>query len=262
MQRLGKNVGSYLGETIDVHAVLRDIDTAAAFHGWTKEPFYDTGEFRLFGLHRTPDPTPQAPDAKVYISAGIHGDEPAGPLAIRRLLEQNDWPANLELWLCPCMNPVGFQLNSRTNARGVDLNRGYLNPVAEEVLAHIAWLERQPPFDLCLMLHEDWESHGFYLYEQNPDGKPSFAEAMIEAVEKVCPIDRSELIDGRPAKGGILRPNIKPQDRPDWPEALYLISHKTRQSYTLEAPSDFPLPLRVNALVSAVNTALKRLPVR
>ncbi|MGH7977188.1 MAG: M14 family metallopeptidase, partial [Limisphaerales bacterium] len=130
-------------------------------------------------------------------------------------------------------------------------------PVAEEVLAHIAWLERQPPFDLCLLLHEDWESHGFYLYEQNPDGKISFAEKIISAVEKICPIDLSESIEGRPAKNGIVRPNILPQERPDWPEAFYLITHKTRQSYTLEAPSDFPLSTRVNALVAGVNAALR-----
>jgi hypothetical protein len=32
--------------------------------------------------------------------------------------------------------------------------------------------------------------------------------------------------------------------------------HKTRLSYTLEAPSDFPLPTRVAALVSAARAAL------
>jgi murein peptide amidase A len=109
---------------------------------------------------------------------------------------------------------------------------------------------------LCIMLHEDWESQGFYLYEQNPDARPSYAEKMIEAVEKVCPIDRSETIEGRPAKNGILRPNLDPRSRPDWPEAFYLITQKTRQSYTIEAPSDFPLETRVNALVAAVNSVL------
>jgi hypothetical protein len=66
----------------------------------------------------------------------------------------------------------------------------------------------------------------------------------------------SESIEGRPAQNGIVRPNISPQERPDWPEALYLISHKSRQGYTLEAQSDFPLATRVNALVAAVNASL------
>ncbi|HZF02310.1 MAG TPA: M14 family metallocarboxypeptidase [Methylomirabilota bacterium] len=256
MERLGKNLGGYLGETIDIRAVLRDVEIAAQQNGWSSETFYDTGEFKLFALHRKPEARRQKPEARVYISTGIHGDEPAGPLAALKLLQENDWPEHLELWLCPCLNPIGFQLNSRANAKGIDLNRGYLNPVSVEILAHIAWLERQPKFDLCLLLHEDWESHGFYLYEQNPDGKVSFAEKMISAVEKICPIDLSENIEGRPAKNGIVRPNILPKDRPDWPEAFYMITQKTRQSYTIEAPSDFPLQTRVNALVAAVNAAI------
>ena len=195
---------------------------------------------------------------RAYLSAGIHGDEPASPVAALRLLQENKWPENLDLWFCPCLNPLGFALNSRENSKGIDLNRDYLNPTTEEIAAHITWLTRQPNFDLCLILHEDWESHGFYLYEQNPDNRPSLAEPMIEAVSKVCPIDPNELIEGRPAKNGIIRPNIDLKTRPQWAEAFYLITHKTRQSYTLEAPSDYPLSTRADALVTAVGTALDR----
>jgi hypothetical protein len=178
-----------------------------------------------------------------------------------RLLQENQWPENLDLWFCPCLNPLGFAANTRENARGIDLNREYREPLAEEIKAHIAWLERQPKFDLCLLMHEDWESHGFYLYEQNPDARPSLAEPMIEAIANVCPIDPNELIEGRPAKNGIIRPNLDPNSRPQWPEAFYLITHKTRLSYTLEAPSDYPLSTRVDALVTAVRTALTMLAV-
>jgi hypothetical protein len=257
MQRLGKNLGKYFGETIDIRAVLVEVKRAAQQNGWAVEVFHKVGDFELMALHR--DARTEAGKRRVYISTGIHGDEPAGPLAALRLLQENRWPEHWELWLLPCLNPIGFTLNTRANTNGLDLNRGYLNPVAEEILAHISWLERQPNFDLTMMLHEDWESHGFYLYEQNPEGRPSFAEKMIEAVEKVCPIDRSEVIEGRAASGGIVRPNVDPRSRPDWPEAFYLISHKTRQSYTVEAPSDFPLSARVAALVAAVNAVAKDL---
>lgn len=254
MQRLGKNLGKYLGETIDIGAVLAEVRLVAQQHGWALEVFHKIGDFELFALHRAGRGTGER--KRMYISTGIHGDEPAGPLAMLRLLRENRWPENVELWLCPCLNPIGFTLNTRANIKGIDLNRGYLNPVAEEIFAHISWLERQPTFDVCLMLHEDWESNGFYLYEQNPDGLPSFAEKIIAAVEKMCPIDKSEVIEGRAAQGGILRPNIDPRSRPDWPEALYLISHKTRRSYTVEAPSDFPLATRVGALVTVANTVV------
>ena len=65
-------------------------------------------------------------------------------------------------------------------------------------------------------------------------------------------------IEGREASGGIIRPRIDPVVRAQWPEAFYLIQRKTRLSYTLEAPSDFPLATRVAALVAATQAALRR----
>jgi len=254
MQRLNKNKGGYFGETIDIRAALRDVEAAAREHHWTVEIFHRTGDLNHFGFHRKPSSSAKA--VPIYISTGIHGDEPAGPLAALRLLQENDWPANVELWLCPCLNPIGFTLNRRENADGKDLNRDYLHLETPEIRAHTQWLERQPRFSFSLCLHEDWESHGFYIYELNLENRPSLADVIAAAVEKVCPIDQSEIIEGRPAKNGIIRPDIDPRSRPQWPEAFWLISHKTKLSCTLEAPSDFPLETRVNALVSGVQAAI------
>jgi murein peptide amidase A len=253
VKRFGKNLKGYSGETIDVSAVLSECTAAAQAHGWTIEDIHLPT--RILGFTRRSTLHPQAL-GRVYLSTGIHGDEPAGPLAMRQLLRENHWPSGLDIWLCPCLNPAGFALNRRENAEGIDLNRDYLDPKAPGTEAHILWLKRQPSFDLCLCLHEDWESHGFYLYEQNPDRQPSLAETIVSRVAEVCPIDRSEIIEGRPARNGVIRPNLDPRTRPQWPEAFLLIMHKTRLSYTLEAPSDFPLSIRVSALVTAVNTAL------
>jgi protein MpaA len=245
VQRLGKNIGGYHGETIDVQQVLRQIDQAVAGKNWVRD-----AEFLAF--HRLIP----APRVRVYISTGIHGDEPAGPLAALRLLEEDVWPKDAAVWLCPCLNPAGLSLNRRENASGIDLNRDYKHLQSPETREHAAWLLRQPSFDITLCLHEDWESNGFYLYELNPDHRPSLAEKIIEAAGTVCPIDLAELIEDRPARQGIIRPDITPADRPQWPEALYLLTHKTRQSYTLEAPSDFPLAVRVAALTAAVRAVL------
>ncbi len=253
MKPLGKNLGGYFGQTIDIRATLGEISQAAQQHGWTSEVFHESDDFKWLALHRQPAKAV----ARIYISTGIHGDEPAGPLAALELLRANRWPDNVEIVLLPCLNPPGFVANRRENNGGIDLNRDYRNSRSAEIRAHITWLERQPRFDLYLCLHEDWESRGFYLYEQNPDNKPSLADPIIEAVGKVCPIDPSETIEDRPARNGVIRPNIKPQERPDWPEALYLISHKSRQGYTLEAPSDFPIETRVAALTAAVDTVVK-----
>jgi hypothetical protein len=255
MQRLGRNRGAYHGEPIDIDAQLRANVTAAERHGWRIEWLEAALDLRLLALQRERP----AASRRWYLSTGIHGDEPAGPLAALKLLQQDRWPERAEIILLPCLNPDGFTLNRRENAGGIDLNRDYREPRAAGTRAHIAWLERQPPFDLYLCLHEDWEARGFYLYEQNPDQRPSLAEKIIAAVRAVCPIDPSETIEGRAAQGGIIRPAVNPAARPDWPEAFYLITRQSRLGYTLEAPSDFPLRVRVDALVAATNAAVHSL---
>lgn len=252
---LGKNRGGYFGETINIDDVLADCLQASRQYGWELDPLSAGMELQLYMLRRARGDARK----RIYLSTGIHGDEPAGPLAVRQLLQENHWPDDLALWLCPCLNPTGFPLNRRENASGHDLNRQYHAPEAAETRAHVAWLQQQPLFDVTICLHEDWEARGFYLYELNLDQQPSHAETMIENVSRICPIDHSEVIEGRPARGGIIRPSADPRTRPQWPEAFYLIQNHTRHSYTLEAPSDFPLPLRVAALVTAVRTVLQTL---
>jgi predicted deacylase len=269
LRRLGKNVNGYLGERIDIAAILADCVAAARAHGWTVEEFHPAPR-RLLAFTRAgsrsrvqTSPLSKPPSSAsrpcVYLSTGIHGDEPAGPLAVRQLLEEDRWAANCDLWLCPCLNTDGFVQNRRENPDGLDLNREYLKPKAGEIIAHTAWLNRQPRFDLCLSLHEDWEARGFYVYELNPDNRPSVAEAMVARVAEVCPIDGSEIIEGRPAHNGIIRPPVDPRARPQWPESFFLLTHKTRLACTLEAPSDFPLSARIAALVVAVNAALEKI---
>jgi murein peptide amidase A len=252
IQRLGRNHGRYHGETIDIHHVRDASQHLALQHGWTCDTFLDSPEVSLRAYRR---PYPGA-KKNLYLSTGIHGDEPSGPLAVRRLLEENQWP-EANLWLVPCLNPPGFDRNTRENADGIDLNRDYRHLTTKEVSAHVAWLKQQPNFDLTLLLHEDWEASGFYVYELNPLRLPSFAETIVDSVRDLCPIESAELVDNWPIAAGIIRPAIDPKDRPQWAEALYLSQNKTPRSYTLETPSDFPLALRVETHTRAVRRAFE-----
>ena len=252
MQRLGKNDGRYKGECIDIQYVLQAIKKTATRCGWLRDEFTVPNGAHLVAYRRKG----KLAKRRLYLSTGIHGDEPAGPIAILNLLTENRWPEDVDVWLCPCLNLTGFPLNTRENAEGIDLNRDYRHLASAEVRTHVAWLRQQPDFDLSVSLHEDWEADGFYLYELNPDGRPSLAETIIERVSKVCPIERGDLVDGWPAKAGIIRPNVTPEDRPQWPETIFLLTHKTRQTYTLESPSDFALETRVRAQMTAVETIL------
>jgi len=89
MQRLAKNQAGYRGETIDLVDVLRNIEITAEAHGWRSEDFLHLGSLRLLALHRASFPRRNPHGLRVYLFTGIHGDEPAGPLAALRLLQQN-----------------------------------------------------------------------------------------------------------------------------------------------------------------------------
>lgn len=230
------------------------LESAAAAAGFRTTHMGSTGGFPLLALtKRTPGVRP-----KVYLSSGIHGDEPAAPLALLSLIESGEFDTRANWFLCPLLNPVGTARGTRENAFGTDLNRDYRHLQSPEINAHVRWLQRQPNFDLTICLHEDWEAGGFYLYELNPHNRKSLASEMLDAVSKVCPIDMSPMIDGRDAFGGVIQPNPNPAEREQWPESIYLQAHHCRLNYTIETPSSRLLDIRIAALRAAVLRAINR----
>lgn len=194
---------------------------------------------------------------RVYISAGMHGDEPAPPLALLQLMEEGFFDDRCTWFICPLLNPTGFQRNTRTNFAGIDLNRDYKSLRSAEVLAHVAWLRRQPCFDLVLCAHEDWEAKGFYLYELNLGDRASIAPAMLAAARAHGPIETAAVIDGRAsAEPGIIRPVSDPVLRDTWPEALYLAYKHCGLNYTLETASAQPLEQRITTQSAVLRAAL------
>jgi len=231
-------------------------EAAARPVGFRCEPFGEThGQALLAYSKRTPGPRP-----RVYLSAGIHGDEPAPPWAMLRLMDEGFFDGRCNWFLCPLLNPAGFVRQSRENPEKIDLNRDYKGPVSPEVRAHTAWLQRQPALDFVLCLHEDWEATGFYLYELNPENRPTLANAMIAAARQVGPIEPATVIDGRPiAEPGIIRPVSDPLLRETWPESIYLRRHHTTFTYTVETASAQPLERRVDTQCAVVRAAISEL---
>lgn len=249
---------SYLGKTITLEPLLDDIRRAARSSGFSVTTFGEVDGLPLIGLHRCGG----SGDKAIYLSAGIHGDEPAGPLAVLELLGAG-LPRDITWYICPLLNPGGLRLGTRENANGVDLNRDYLALTQHETRSHVEWLRGQEIFDLGLFLHEDWEANGFYIYELNPTVEAfSLAGPMVEAAGKVCPIDHASRIDDHEAHNGVIIPQLRDLRRVDWPEALYIFTHHNKLNYTLEAPSSFPLHTRVEALEEAVLAGASHLAQR
>ena len=66
---------------------------------------------------------PNAPH-RILVVGCVHGSESAG-IAVANRLQSIPIPPNLDLWVIPSANPDGVARGTRTNGRGVDLNRNF-----------------------------------------------------------------------------------------------------------------------------------------
>ncbi len=195
----------------------------------------------------------------VYLSAGMHGDEPAGPRALLSLLKEGFFDDRFHWLICPLLNPSGLELGTRENAEGVDLNRDYRRGISREVDGHISWLRRQKVPQLFLSLHEDWESRGFYFYEINVRGEGTFYEEILGAAETYFPPEPERVIDGHEVTElGWIYHSEHPDLPEGWPEAIFLAKLGCPLSLTFETPSREPLGRRVECHKVVVREALAR----
>jgi len=247
-------------QAFDPAAYVRDIEEAARAGGWTIRYLSPCASSTRPWLHREARTGSGAP--RVYLSSGIHGDELSGPVALMEILRQPDFFSDFDTTIFPILNPDGLARGTRGNADGIDLNRDYRNPKSAEIIDHIATLKTLGQFDAAMLLHEDFEGVGAYLYELNKTFLLTLGQEIISAMGRHVPIDLRPEIEEMPARNGVIsRNNIvlkhgPIENRPDWPEAIYLSVHHTKVSYTTETPKPFPLEQRVLAQIAAVKTLL------
>ena len=193
----------------------------------------------------------------VYLSAGIHGDEPAGPLALLEMMREGFFCPSIAWSICPALNPSGLINGTRENYLTVDLNRDYLTRRSQEIVAHAGWLDALGVPDLFISLHEDWETTGFYFYEINlHEDHPERAQSILDAVNPWFQPEPGQEIDGHEVRelGWIYHP-AHPDIPEGWPEAIFLANMGCPISFTFETPSHAPLHHRVAAHQAAVRIA-------
>lgn len=231
---------------------LTEFSRAAEAENFRPEVLLETEDGPLMAWERGGGGPP------VYLSAGIHGDEPAGPMAAYELMKAGAFPADSHCIVCPALNPGGLAIHTRENRGGADLNRDYLLRTSLEIAAHARWLDRHPSPRLFISLHEDWESAGFYFYEINLGvDRPERADALLSAVSPFFPAEQGPRIDGHDirAPGWIF--HSAEADLPDsWPEAIYLAKRGCPLSFTLETPSQADLGERVGAHVAGFGSLM------
>ncbi|MBI4023954.1 MAG: M14 family metallocarboxypeptidase [Verrucomicrobia bacterium] len=196
------------------------------------------------------------PRANAILSAGIHGDEPAGVECLLALLEQRpEWLNAFNLAVFPCLNPWGYERAVRANQAGQDVNRQWMSAACREVRL-VRTALRGWQYDLTICLHEDYEATGFYVYELS-NGGVRLGREIVRAASRIIPTESRRRIEGRRAQSGVvLRSAASIRRRKHWPEALYYITYYSDHSLTVETPTHFPIEKRVRAHIEAIRVAL------
>jgi hypothetical protein len=191
---------------------------------------------------------------RLGLFAGIHGDEPEGVHALIRFVHLLEAEPHLATGYClfiyPICNPTGFEDRTRHSRSGKDLNREFWRNSSEpevrllqsELVAHA--------FDGIISLHSDDTSEGFYGFAHGATLTRHLIEPALEAVAEFLPRNGSCLIDGFPARNGVIRQGYSgvlsapPRTRPRPFEIV------------LETPTAPPNFFKEAALVAALRTIL------
>ena len=237
----------------DYPRLIRRWQKVARASGMKMRAYYEEGGYELFYLEsdRKPDP-----GSSIYLSAGIHGDEPAATEALLSWAEENPVVLrNVRPLIFPCLNPWGLVNNSRFDRDGRDLNRCYHNEEVPQIAAQIRVLGNSR-FDLAFLLHEDYDARGYYIYEI-AGRRPHLAENLMRVASLHLPADMRTRIEGRRARGGVIRRRVTQDTMPFWPEAFILHFRHAERTFTVEAPSEFHIDVRVFAHVAVLDLAVK-----
>lgn len=250
----------------DYNTLIRRIEAAASLPNAKVEQIGSfNSEGRRYPMYCVTIGEHSSSRKSVMIDAGIHGDEPAGVEAALSFVEQSasneSLLARCTFTVLPCNNPTGWELDTRENIRGIDLNREFniLRPAAEAKI--IAQALTGKCFDLVFEMHEDVDSPGFYMYEIADDPAAYIGERIIEAAKAAgYPINLADCIEGAPAKGGLIRPAIVKFRKTRLPLAIHAWRTCGGHVITLEPPaSRLSLAQRVDIQLMGLAIAIDSL---
>lgn len=98
----------------------------------------------------------------ILFSAGIHGNEIAGPYAVLKFLSTFKQSKH-RLIILPIVNPYGFNRDIRYNAEKQDINRRFCSKLDGEAKTAYSVIKKFNP-DLFVSLHEWSGRNGYYMY--------------------------------------------------------------------------------------------------
>ena len=179
------------------------------------------------------------------ISAGIHGDERSGPLAMLKFLETYRHRASgPKLILFPCLNPSGFDRNRRRTAERRDPNRHWTDRAAHVPMHRfVKKALRSERVDHALSLHED-DRTKFFLYVIRRE-EEIFYRKVLAAGGRVVSVHRGRNVYAARAEDGLVFDEHHSLE--DWMHA-----QGAATNICAEAPGYLPLPVRIRLNLAVV----------
>jgi murein peptide amidase A len=203
---------------------------------------------RFRGPHGGGDPI------RIGCFAGIHGDEPAGTVALLEfmadLITRPTLAQGYELFLYPLCNPVGFAQGTRLSGRGKDLNREFWKQSREPEVLLLEQEIRSRNFQGLVSLHSDDTSNGMYGFVRGAVLTRDLLEPALRAAQQVLPRNTLPVIDGFPAIDGIITECYQGvlTSPPELDPAPFEI--------ILESPQHAPLPDQARAFQLALESII------
>lgn len=203
--------------------------------------------------------------ARVLVTAGVHGNEPAGVeyalSLIGRLAEDDLSGLEFGIDVVPIVNPWGWAHDIRYNADGMDINRDFASLDTQEARIVLDATATQS-YDLVVDHHEDPDASGVYFYQYGQRSKALIRE-LIEIIRS----------DGFPIETDVNMIILKTRDglidAPLWGLRYMRLTGQlsitnfyrlagNRHVYTVETPVTLPMEKRVQVHETAFSYLLRR----
>jgi len=211
---------------------------------------------------------PTGATSSVFISAGLHGDEPAAVESvlqfIERVLEQPKQYARFNMDFIPLVNPTGWRDCTRLTAQGLDINRQYHLLKGKEVKILENFL-RGKHYDLMIDHHEDPRDHvhAFYTVTYGNEDLSAIHGLVATVKSKGFKLRRFARTEGYFNVGKRLMPVLELRTF-----MLYARNHYSSRVYQVETPTELSVEQRVllhnvsNDVLLESLIAPKKTPVR
>lgn len=197
----------------------------------------------------------------VVFSAGIHGDEIAGPYAVLQFLaEYKEVDPSIRIILFPVVNPYGFDRGIRQNAFRQDINRRFCDKLlVGEAKAVVEVIKRVKP-DYFVSLHEWFGKDGFYMYASDAINKEKILGIPKIAVDKGFKVFNGSKINGEDCVEGVIwHPTEGYKDDRSRCTLENRVYNEGSHYICTETPSKAILKRRVDVQVNIMNYVLDKL---